>query len=432
MTTEGTSSQQSQLFSNLINQLSSADAITSDAESQRDDIDTLVESIRQHLGMEIAFISRFKDGYREFTHINSHPECSLDIPVGHKDPSDTTYCQKICDKEIPAIIPNTQAHPITRNMAVTEALNIGSYIGVPITFSDDRVYGTLCCFSTTPDESLSHKDLSILTLFAQFASRNLEADLLKLEQSETTREAIFTLLQEEALGIALQPIYDSRKAAIVGYECLSRFRTDPYQPPNYWFAQAHEAGVGELLELYSIELSLALLNFIPEDRYLAINISPTFLNSQGLFDLLEHQPLERLVLEVTEREVIEDYAAFRESFAPLRAKGMRLAVDDAGAGFASFQHILELQADIIKLDRSLISNIDQDRSRRALVAALIGFAKETNCVVLGEGVEKQAEMHILEQLGVHVMQGYFFSRPVPPQEAIALTKEDLVNTAIGA
>lgn len=432
MTTEETSAQQSQLFSNLINQLSSVDPNFSDYESGSADVDALVESVRQHLGMDVAFISRFKDGFREFTHINLHPECKIDIPIGHKDPSDTTYCRKICDNEIPAIIPNTKEHPVTRDMAVTDALNIGSYIGVPITFSDDRVYGTLCCFSTTPDESLSHKDLSILTLFAQFASRNIESELLKLEQSETTRESIFTLLQQGALGIALQPIYDCRKGAIVGYECLSRFRTEPYRPPNYWFAQARDAGVGELLELYSIELALALLNYIPAECYLAINISPTYMHSQALFDLLEDKPLERLVLEVTEREIIEDYALFRDSFAPLRAKGMRLAVDDAGAGFASFQHILELQADIIKLDRSLISNIDQDRSRRALVAALIGFAKETDCVVLGEGVENQAEMHVLEKLGVHVMQGYYFSHPVPPEEAIKLATEDLLDVTQGA
>ena len=421
MAHKGTSLSDSTLYSTLLDNLAPSASLSEDeTDLQSRDLNALVESIRQHLGMEVAFISRYKDNFREFTHLSIHPECMLNIPVGHKDPSDTTYCQLICEDKLPPIIPDTKKNPITKAMAVTEALNIGSYIGVPIRLSDDRLYGTLCCFSSQPDDSLTHKDLSILSLFAKFAARNIEAELIKYETDEAMRHSIFSMLEQDKLKIVLQPIYGCDQAKIVGFECLARFQSEPYLPPNVWFAKAHNSGIGEVLELYSIQLSLALLDDIPEDTYLTLNVSPEYIHSKALHEILNQYPLSRIVLEVTERESIDDYQSFRDSLAPLRAKGMRLAVDDAGAGFASFQHILELQADIIKLDRSLICNVHEDRSRRALVAALIGFAKETESLVLGEGVETSEEMGALHKLGVSYIQGYYFSYPLPPEKAVEL------------
>lgn len=419
MMSDDISALESDFFAAILQHLSS-ESSPYGVDAPSDNLHALVEAIRQHLGMEVAFISRFRNGCREFTHLSLHPECSAMIAVGHQDPSESTYCQKICNHELPSIIPDTKKHPVTRRMAVTEALNIGSYIGVPIKFSDNRIYGTLCCFSSKPDDSLSHKDLSILTLFARFAARNIESEVVQLEQQENMRNAISKVLEDNALNIVLQPIYDCYGSNIIGFECLSRFESTPYHPPNVWFARAHEAGVGELLELYAIELALELLALVPQECFLTVNISPACIYSKALAELLERHDLQRIVLEVTEREIIDDYQLFRETLAPLRAQGMRLAVDDAGAGFASFQHILELQADIIKLDRSLISNVDQDRSRRALIAALMGFAKEMDTVVLGEGVETIEEVQVLHKLGVNYVQGYYFSYPMNANEAINL------------
>ena len=389
------------------------------ASSLNHDLEHLVQTIRQHLGMDVAFLSRFDDGNREMLHIDKSDSCRVSLNNGHKDRSEVTYCQLIADEKLPKIIPDTSKNDITKALAVTKDLKIGSYIGVPIYFSDDSLYGTLCCFSEKPDESLTNKDLSILTLFAKFAARNIEKELNVSKLQQDARNDIFEIIRNKQLSLVFQPIYDLKTKSITGFECLSRFQTEPYHAPDYWFNKANTSGIGEILELFAIEEALNFLPAIPEQYYIALNISPKHLTSPYLQAMLDKAPLHRIVMEVTERESIPDYHAFRNAIRHFRDRGMRLAVDDAGAGFASFQHILELQADIIKLDRSLIVNINSDHRKRALVAALIGFAKETKSKVLGEGVETLAELEALQELGAQTIQGYFFSHPLPLEDALA-------------
>ncbi|PYF82185.1 EAL domain-containing protein (putative c-di-GMP-specific phosphodiesterase class I) [Marinomonas alcarazii] len=387
--------------------------------SFNNDLEHLVQTIRQHLGMDVAFLSRFHNGDREILHIDKKDVCNNPLDKGHKDKNEETYCQLIADEKLPKIIPDTSENEITKALAVTKKLNIGSYVGVPIYFSDDSLYGTLCCFSEKPDESLTNKDLSILTLFAKFAARNIEKEFNVSKSQQDARDDIFEIIRNKQLSIVFQPIYDLKTKSITGFECLSRFQTKPYYSPDYWFNKANASGVGEVLELFAIEEAINLLPAIPEQYYITLNVSPKHLTSSYLQAMLDKAPLHRIVMEVTERESIPDYKAFRNSIQSFRERGMRLAVDDAGAGFASFQHILELQADIIKLDRSLIANLNSDHRKRALVAALIGFAKETKSKVLGEGVETLAELEVLQELGAQKIQGYFFCYPLPLKDALA-------------
>lgn len=383
------------------------------------DLEHLVQTIRQHLGMDVAFLSRFHNGHREMLQVDKKDICNGSLNKGHKDKNEETYCQLIAEEKLPKIIPDTSQNEITKALAVTNILNIGSYIGVPIYLSDDSLYGTLCCFSEKADESLTNKDLSILTLFAKFAARNIEKDLNESQLHQSARDNIFDIINNKRLTVVFQPIYDVKSKSIKGFECLSRFQTEPYRSPDYWFNQANVSGVGEALELFAIEEALSLLPSIPEQYYITLNISPKYLTSSYLQTMLDKAPLHRIILEVTERESIPDYKAFRNAIQHFRDRGMRLAVDDAGAGFASFQHILELEADIIKLDRSLIANINSDHRKRALVAALIGFAKETKSTVLGEGVETLAELEVLQELGAQKIQGYFFCHPLPLKDVLA-------------
>ena len=383
------------------------------------DLEHLVQTIRQHLGMDVAFLSRFYDGNREMLYVDKRDMCNVSLNIGHKDKNEETYCQLIAEEKLPKIIPDTSKNEITKALAVTKVLNIGSYIGVPIYLSDDSLYGTLCCFSEQADESLTNKDLSILTLFAKFAARNIEKELVESKAQQVVKDSIFDIINNRQLSIVLQPIYDFRTRSVEGFECLSRFQTEPYRSPDYWFNKANASGFGEVLELFAIEEALNQLSNIPEQYYITLNVSPKHLISAYLQAILDEAPLHRIVLEVTEREPIPDYQVFRNAIQHFRDRGMRLAVDDAGAGFASFQHILELEADIIKLDRSLIANINSDHRKRALVAALIGFAKETKSTVLGEGVETLAELEVLQELGAQKIQGYFFCHPLPLKDVLA-------------
>jgi EAL domain-containing protein (putative c-di-GMP-specific phosphodiesterase class I) len=131
----------------------------------------------------------------------------------------------------------------------------------------------------------------------------------------------------------------------------------------------------------------------------------------------------RLVLEMTEHAVVEDYDALQAALAQLRRFGIRVAVDDAGAGFASLRHILSLVPEFIKLDRSLTSGIDSDLPKRALARGLISFAQEIGTSVIGEGVETASELEALRELGVGFAQGYYLGRPVPLDD-VAAAKQD--------
>jgi len=133
-----------------------------------------------------------------------------------------------------------------------------------------------------------------------------------------------------------------------------------------------------------------------------------------ILHLFDDYSLHRIVLEVTEHESIDDYASVASRLEPLRKQGLRLAVDDAGAGYASFRHILKLKPDIIKLDASLVAAIDTDDSLRALASALVRFADETGSKVIAEGVETEEVLEVLRQLNVNKAQGYLvWTVPVP-------------------
>ena len=162
--------------------------------------------------------------------------------------------------------------------------------------------------------------------------------------------------------------------------------------------------------------------------FLSLNVSPAVAASPGLARALEGRRLDDLVLEVTEHERVEDYPALLRHLAPLRAAGLRIAVDDAGAGFASMRHVLALAPEFIKLDMSLIRDVHRDPTRRALAAALTTFAQQTGADVVAEGIETAAELRCLQQLGVSHGQGYHLGRPRPSDTAAGTAR----GTAPGA
>jgi EAL domain-containing protein (putative c-di-GMP-specific phosphodiesterase class I) len=225
-------------------------------------------------------------------------------------------------------------------------------------------------------------------------------------------ERIHSILDDPSLlRIVYQPIVDLANNRLAGVEALARFDVPPERGPQVWFADAAAAGLTLELELTAIRAALVELGRIPPASYLSLNMSPITAVSPQFAELLEdHQP-ERVVLEVTEHAPIEDYDELKEALHDLRAQGVRLAIDDAGAGFASLRHILQLDADVIKLDMSLTHHIDRDRAKRALAAGLISFASQIGAAIVAEGIETQSELETLRGLGVAYGQGFFLARP---------------------
>jgi EAL domain-containing protein (putative c-di-GMP-specific phosphodiesterase class I) len=216
----------------------------------------------------------------------------------------------------------------------------------------------------------------------------------------------------QSMQTVFQPIVDLQTGQPVGAEALARFDVLPARTPDVWFAEASSLGLGVQLEIAALHSALDQLHRLPAGIYLSLNASPLAMASPELRDAMTRIPAERVVLELTEHTGIEDYRLFAEAIEHLRSSGARLAVDDAGAGFASFRHILNLRPDVIKLDIGLTRGIDVDPARRALGTALLNFGFDAyRAIMVAEGIETQGEFNTLRALGCPFGQGFYLGRP---------------------
>lgn len=377
-----------------------------------------LQSIRRHLGMDVAFISEFSGGRRYFRHVSAAPGDDR-IRVGASDPLEDSYCEQVVDGRLAGRIADASADPVASALRATHAMGIGAHLGVPIVLADGSVFGTFCCFSTTPDHTLTDRDLAVMRVFAEVVGDQIDRDLSVQEEQQAVTRRIDAVLDSSGLEIVYQPIVMIDSGRVVGFEALSRFTAPPARTPDVWFAEAARVGLGVELEALAIGRALEGLWRLPESVYVAINASPATVVEGRLARLLTGIRLERVVVEVTEHEAVERYDELVAAVRPLQDDGLRIAIDDAGAGYASFRHILNLAPHMIKLDVSITRGIDGDRSRRALAAALCRFAEETGCRIVAEGVETAGELRALRELGFSKAQGYFLGRPMSLDQAVA-------------
>ena len=226
-----------------------------------------------------------------------------------------------------------------------------------------------------------------------------------------TLERIESMLASRNLQMVYQPAIRLDTARIEFVEALARFRSEPYETPDQWMTAAAEVGLGGELELLAVRCGLEGLRSLPPGVAVSINVSPSAILSSDLLGQLASAPPERVIVELTEHHPVDCYSAVMDALAPLRERGLRIAVDDAGAGFASFRHILQIRPDIIKLDMSLSRGIDTDPAKKALTSALIRFARQIGSKLVAEGVETTQELAILRDLGVDIVQGHIVARP---------------------
>ncbi len=208
--------------------------------------------------------------------------------------------------------------------------------------------------------------------------------------------------------MVFQPVLRLDDHVTVGYEALARLG-EQADLPGPWFRLAREMGLDAQLELTCLS-AIAALGLPPDDSLLFVNISASTLVDERVHALCA--PLAaRLVVELTEHEHVEDYERLRPSIARWSALGVRLAVDDTGAGYSSLRHVLELSPHFLKLDRSVVGGLHEHAARRALVAALTTFADDVGTTIIAEGVELVEEARALREAGVHLAQGFAFGRP---------------------
>jgi PAS domain S-box-containing protein len=239
------------------------------------------------------------------------------------------------------------------------------------------------------------------------------AEQARAEERQARLARIEHVLGARAISMVFQPISDLATGDVVGAEALARFSATPVRPPDVWFAEAADVGLAVELELLAVKLALAQLHRLPPRAYLALNISPATLCTPAAAELFGRTASRRIVVELTEHSQVDDYDALHAALKPLRAAGIRVAVDDAGSGFASLRHILNIHPDIIKVDISITRHIDTDPARRALAAALVTFGHEIGATLIAEGVETCGELETLRALGVTSGQGYHLGQPAP-------------------
>lgn len=249
-------------------------------------------------------------------------------------------------------------------------------------------------------------------------------DARALARASSSIRALEDLLQDRELNVVLQAVVDLRRGEVTGVEALSRISGPQATPPSEFFADAAAAGVSREAELLAVQRALELLPELPGRTWLALNVSPGTAASPELAELFRPHDRSRLVLELTEHAEVERYDALIDALSRLRETGVRIAVDDAGAGFASFRHVVRLRPEIVKLDMSLIAGIDTDPVRRALVSSLLSFSRSIGSVVIAEGIETRGELEVLTSLGVRLGQGYLLGRPRPAAEALVVTLPD--------
>ena len=371
----------------------------------------VLKTVRKYLGMDVAFVSHFRESDRILEHIDA--EGASFLYTGQSIPLEEGYCLAVARGDLPELIPDTSCVPAAMAIPETRAVPIGSHLSVPIRLQGGSVYGTLCCFSHRPDLTLGERDLKMLRAFAEVLGAHFDELSVSSQLTAARVAAVQRAIAGTSSRTVYQPIYCLKDGVLVGMECLSRFDSADRSSPSQWFDLAEEVGLRPELELSAVCRALPTLHHFPPSIYFGLNCSPQTILSGAIPDALNGTDLRRLVIEITEHAIVADYGPLTEALQPLREKGLRLAIDDAGAGYASMRHIVSLLPDFIKLDMSLTREIDRDPTRRALAKAMTAFAHEIGSQIIAEGIETPSEFEVMRALGVDTGQGYLFSKPLP-------------------
>ncbi|WP_083737946.1 EAL domain-containing protein [Mycobacterium sp. MS1601] len=208
--------------------------------------------------------------------------------------------------------------------------------------------------------------------------------------------------------MAFQPVVRLENRAPIAYEGLARFPASMGLTPAQWFSTARRLGRGLDLESAALRAVLAAADGISGDYPVSVNLSPNAVLETIIQDSLVRQN-RRLIVEITEHEPFPDDLG--ERLTALRERGIEVAVDDAGAGYASFTQLLRLRPEIIKIDGELIAGIDSNPAKRAIVTALTSLATELDAKLIAEGVETADQLQTLIRLGIEYGQGFHLGRP---------------------
>jgi diguanylate cyclase (GGDEF)-like protein len=249
-------------------------------------------------------------------------------------------------------------------------------------------------------------------------TRRFDAEHVPASWNGRQRTEVRELLElERPIEPVFQPVVSLGTGRVIGYEALARFAIGPQRAPDVWFAQAHGCGLGAELEAAAIRAALQSAGR-PLETHLAVNVSPSALHSPVVAEALAGD-LSGVVVELTEHEFIFDDDDISAAIDGLRRRGALIAIDDAGAGHAGLNRLIEIQPDIVKFDRAMTRDIHTDRARMALLESFVRFARDVDATVCAEGIESLDELAAVADLDVQWGQGHVLARPGPPWATVA-------------
>ena len=370
-------------------------------------LDRVVEFANRELRLDVVYVSELRDG-RQLYRAVAGDGGSFNIAVGEGPPAKATLDQLMLEGQIPSVIRDVSADPRAGELAVTRAAGIGAYVGVPIPSSPGSgLCATISAASHIAVPTLDERAERLLSHLGELIVDDLEAQ----HAQDDVRASILEFIASSRFSLAYQPLFDLATGRCIGVEALARF-PEPFITPDQAFSAADEVGLGIDLERVTALRACEIVPRLAAGQFLSVNASPA-----ALLRLAQRRdagtvfPLARIVVELTEHSITHAYGALRDQLAPLREQGLRIAVDDAGAGYASLRHILELRPDFIKLDRWLIDGLADDRGRRVAVSAFVSLARELGSIVVADGVERPEDLRVIRELGLDAAQGYLLGGP---------------------
>jgi hypothetical protein len=330
-----------------------------------DQIAQLLRTARRKLDLSVAFLSRIDEATRTMQVVDTLLAAPAD---GYAGPRDSGFCLAVLEGRLPQVMPDVRDVPEAMALHPADLPQMRGHVSVPVVLSDGTVYGTFCAFGLVTDPEVSPRDLSLMEVLAEAAAMVMVMVIepqIRLEQQHAEiSDRLAPVMAAGGPDVVLQPIVDLGSGTRV-------------------------------------------------DGYVSLNVSPQTLLTPACGELLASLPLERIVLELSEHDQVHDYPALEAALSPLRRRGMRLAIDDVGAGFSSLRHIVMACPDVLKMDRSIVSGVDHDPMLARLAQSLAEFAHSFDVDVVAEGVETAAEHAVLQSLGVDGGQGWLFGRPAP-------------------
>jgi EAL domain-containing protein (putative c-di-GMP-specific phosphodiesterase class I) len=380
-----------------------------------EEIERIVELARHRLKMELCYIVEFTADGLMFRWMDGD-QAAFGVQPGLTVALSDADRRRLPTKRLSrAGAREPSDDPLLLELCKLSKAYIGGYVSVPLVYSGGMRFGTLCCVSEGP-RSLDSSDMAFLGILADLLMHHLDHH----RRHDALSRQIAHVIAGAELPIVLQPIVDLQNWTCRGAEALSRFPA-LMGAPDEVFREARASGVDVALESLAARSALTLAPRMRPDQYLSINMSPSVVRqaAAAVFGP-EDRSLEQVVLEITENDSVEDYPKLAAALEPLRERGLRVAIDDAGAGYSSLRHVVELRPDIIKIDRLLVHGMAHDAAKRSIGRSFVQLAADTGAFVIAEGIDNRDDLSTARDIGVTAGQGFLLGEPTADPDRIGL------------